>query len=260
MNDRRGEPASDPRDLPPAAPSPGAAEEAAPGGGWRRLVVLGVLVAGVAAFFALGGGRWLSVDALQEHRGALLAFRDRNYGLALAAAVAIYALSTALSIPGGLVLTLAIGYLFGRWVGTAAVVVGATTGATVVFLAARYLVSDWARRRMGARATRVAEGFGQDAFSYLLFLRLVPLFPFWLVNLVPALAPVRVRTYVAATALGIVPGTFVYANLGTSLGGIRSSRDLVSGQTLLAFALLGLLSLVPALVRKLRKPGPATAA
>ncbi len=260
MNDRRAESASDPASpVPPSAPSPDGVEETA-GGGWRRLAILGVFVGGVAAFFALGGSRWLSVDALQEHRGALLAFRDRHYLLALLAAVGIYALSTAVSIPGGIVLTLAIGYLFGRWVGTGAVVVGATIGATIVFLAARYLVSDWARRRMGGRARKIAEGFGDDAFSYLLFLRLVPLFPFWLVNLVPALAPVRVRTYVAATALGIVPGTFVYANLGTSLGGIRSSRDLISGQTLLAFALLGLLSLVPALVKKLRKPGPATAA
>lgn len=228
-------------------------DERSPGGAWKRLLVLLLFVGGLAAFLLLGGGRWLSLEALRGNRDALLALVERRYLAALAGAMLVYAAATALSVPGGAVLSLAMGLLFGRWVGTGAIVVAATVGATAVFLAARYLVADRARRKMGPRARRIAEGFAEDAFGYLLFLRLVPLFPFWLVNLAPAFTPMRTRTYVAATAIGIVPGAFVLANLGRSLGTIRSTRDLLDAETLLALGLLGLLALVPVAVRRLRR-------
>ncbi|HEX7239041.1 MAG TPA: VTT domain-containing protein [Longimicrobiaceae bacterium] len=132
-------------------------------------------------------------------------------------------------------------------------------GATAVFLGARYLFADAARKRLGPRARRLAEGFGEDAASYLLFMRLVPVFPFWLTNLVPAFAPVRVRTYVATTAVGILPGSFVFANLGESLGRIGSADQLLSREVVGSLALLGLLALVPVAVRRLRKPKPGEA-
>ncbi|MBV9774895.1 MAG: TVP38/TMEM64 family protein [Gemmatimonadetes bacterium] len=224
------------------------------GAGWARWVVLAAFVAGLAAFFALGGQRWLTLDALREHRDELLAYTRAHYARTLLLAFAAYVAAAALSIPGAAVLSLGMGLLFGRWVGTALIVGAATVGATLVFLAARHLFADAARRRLGERGRRVAEGFERNAASYLLFLRLVPVFPFWLVNLIPAFTPVRTRTYVAATAIGIVPGSFVFANLGESLGRIRSPDQLLSPEVLVALGLLGVLALVPVAIRKIRTP------
>jgi uncharacterized membrane protein YdjX (TVP38/TMEM64 family) len=237
--------------VPPAEPSP--ATPAAPL--WPRLMLGGVMLGAVAAFLVFGRG--VELEALRANREALLAFTQRNFAAMLLGAALAYALATALSLPVGVLLTLACGFLFGRWVGTGVVVLAASAGATLAFLAARYLFADAARRRMGPRLQAIARGFEADAFNYLLFLRLVPLFPFWLVNLAPALTPVKARTFFAATLVGIVPGTFVYANLGTSLARIDSPRDLVSGTTLAALALLGVLSLVPIVLRKLRTRTPA---
>jgi uncharacterized membrane protein YdjX (TVP38/TMEM64 family) len=131
-------------------------------------------------------------------------------------------------------------------------VVAATLGATLVFLAARYLFADLLRRRLGAAGARINAGFTRHALSYLLFLRLVPAFPFFLVNLAPAFTAIPVRTYVLGTLLGIIPGTFVYVNLGAALGRLDSLAGAVSMTTLGALALLGLLALVPVFVRRHR--------
>jgi len=148
------------------------------------------------------------------------------------------------------VLSLATGFVFGRWVGTVLVVIAATTGATILFLAARYIFADAARRRLGALGERINAGFTENAFNYLLFLRLVPAFPFFLVNLAPAFTSIPLRTFVLATFIGIVPGTFVFVNLGETLGRIDSLQGLVSWETLAAFALLGAFALVPVVLRK----------
>ncbi|HVO88306.1 MAG TPA: TVP38/TMEM64 family protein [Casimicrobiaceae bacterium] len=219
---------------------------------WSKIAIAALFVAGIAVFFALGGQHYLSLQSVKEHRDALLAFANDHFALALLIAFAIYTAIVALSLPGGLILSLATGFVFGRWVGTALVLVAATTGATIVFLAARYLFADAARRRMGAVGERINAGFTANAFSYLLFLRLVPLFPFFLVNLAPAFTSIPLRTYVLATAIGIVPGTFVYVNLGQTLGRIDSLEGLVSVETFAAFALLGALALLPVIVRRLR--------
>ena len=192
-----------------------------------------------------GGQHYLSLETIKANRDALLAFAERNFIAALAIAFVVYAGATALSLPGGLVLSLAMGFIFGRWVGTVLVVVAATVGATLVFLAARYLFADWARKRLGGVGEKINAGFTENAFAYLLFLRLVPAFPFFLVNLAPAFTAIPLRTYVLATLIGIIPGTFVYVNLGQTLGRIESLKGLVSRETLLAFALLGLFALLP---------------
>ena len=204
------------------------------------------------AFFALGGQHYLSLETIKANRDALLSFADRHFVAALAIAFVIYAGATALSLPGGLVLSLAMGFIFGRWVGTVLVVIAATVGATLVFLAARYLFADAARKRLGALGERINAGFTENAFSYLLFLRLVPAFPFFLVNLAPAFTAIPLRTYVLATLIGIIPGTFVYVNLGQTLGRIESLQGLVSRETLLAFGLLGLFALLPVAWKKLK--------
>ncbi|HSU13129.1 TVP38/TMEM64 family protein [Longimicrobium sp.] len=229
----------------PAAAPPG-------GGRWKKLLLVATIIAIVAAFFLLGGHEYLRLGALKANRARLLDFTHRHYAAVLVGAMVAYVVLTALSIPDAVVFSLALGLLFGRWVGTAMVVGAATVGATLAFLAARYLFADAARRRMGPRMQRIARGFEEDAFGYLLFLRMVPLFPFWLVNLVPAFTPVTTRTYVAATAVGIIPGSFVFCNLGARLATIESTGDLFDRQTLLALALLGVSALVPIAWKKIR--------
>ena len=200
----------------------------------------------------LDGQRYLSLDAVKANRDALLGFTREHYPAALAIAFVTYVGATAFSLPGGLVLSLTMGFIFGRWAGTVLVVFAATIGATLVFLAARYLFADAARRRMGALGEKISAGFTENAFSYLLFLRLVPLFPFFLVNLAPAFTGISLRTYVLGTFIGIIPGSFVYVNLGQTLGRIDSLSGLVSTETLGAFMLLGMFALVPVFVRKWR--------
>jgi uncharacterized membrane protein YdjX (TVP38/TMEM64 family) len=215
----------------------------------KALVAL-LFIGALAAFFALDGQRYLTLETLQQNRNALLEFTQQHYWQALLIAVAVYTAATAISVPGAVLLSLATGFLFGRWVGTGVIVISATTGAALVFLAARYLFADAMRAKLGGKLRELSDGFARDAFSYLLFLRLVPLFPFWLVNLAPAFTDIRLSTYVAATAIGIIPGAFVFANLGQSLGRIQSTAQLVSPETLGALALLGVLALVPVLAKK----------
>lgn len=205
----------------------------------------------VLAFFLFGGPQSLSLENIQQHRDALQDFTARHYGLMFLACGIVYALSTAFSVPGGTVLSLLLGFLFGRWAGTLLIVFSATLGAAAVFWLARYLFAEWAEQRLRghAMAQKIIAGFQSDAFNYLLFLRLVPLFPFWLVNLAPAFTHVSLRMYIVTTFIGIIPGSFVYANLGQSLGNITQLDQLLSFETLLAFTLLGLLSLAPVLVK-----------
>ena len=132
--------------------------------------------------------------------------------------------------------------------------IGATTGATLAFLAARYLFRGWVERRFGDRLAAFQEGFTQNAFNYLLTLRLIPLFPFFIVNLLSGLTRVRVGTYVAATALGIIPGSLAYTFAGRQLSTINSLAELASPRLLLAFTLLGLLFLMPVVYRKFVRP------
>jgi len=213
----------------------------------HKKYLIGLLPIAVAAFFLFDGPQLLSLDNIREHRQALADFTDRHYLLMLIACGIGYSLSTALSLPGGTVLSLLLGLLFGRWMGTLLIVISATLGATALFWLARYLLSDWAEQRLRSNtlAKKLLDGFQADAFNYLLFLRLVPAFPFWLVNLAPAFTPVSLRIYVMTTFIGIIPGSFVFANLGQSLGSIQRLDQLLSTQTLLAFSLLGVLSLLP---------------
>jgi uncharacterized membrane protein YdjX (TVP38/TMEM64 family) len=213
------------------------------------LIVLFVVV--LALFFLLGGDRWLSLEFIRDNRERLQAFTEAHYLTMLLASAAVYILSTAFSIPGGAVLSLAMGAIFGRFVGTVVTVLASTAGAALVFLAARFVFADAARARLAAHpaAARIVEGFRADAFRYLLFLRLVPLFPFWLVNLVPAFTAIDTRTYVLATLVGVIPGSFVYVNLGQALGEIGSLKDLWSADVMLGLTLLGLLVVLPSFVK-----------
>ena len=212
-------------------------------------VVIAIGVA-VAAFFYFDLGRFLSLDALKDNRDYLLTFTETHSAVAAALFVLVYVAVTGLSLPGAVILTLAGGFLFGFVWGTLFVNLGATTGATLAFLASRYLLRDWVERKFGKWLGPVQQGFEKNAFSYLVTLRLIPLFPFFVVNLVSGLTRMNVGTYVAATALGIIPGSFVYAYAGQQLGTINSLKDIASPGVIGAFVLLGLLALVPSLYKK----------
>jgi uncharacterized membrane protein YdjX (TVP38/TMEM64 family) len=182
-----------------------------------------------------------------------------RWGLMAALAyVAGYALMTGFSIPGGALATIAGGYLFGLWLGAAASVIGATLGAIAVFLAARTALADFLRARTGGALKRMEDGFRRDAFSYLLVLRLVPVFPFWLVNLVPAFCGVSLRTYALATLIGIVPGSFVFASVGSGLGALLDRGEtpdlkiVFQWNVLLPILGLALLALLPVIVKRLQ--------
>lgn len=221
--------------------------------GRRGWIILGLLAAAILAAHLSGLSDWLDLDAVKARRMELLAVVEGHPVPAALGFVALYALVVSLSLPVAVLATLLGGFLFGPLLGTVLAVAGATAGASVVFLIARSAVGEGLRRRAGPLYERVAAGMRANALEYLLFLRLVPLFPFFLVNIVPALFEVRLRTFVVATAIGIVPGTFVYANLGRELGTISSLSDLVSPMVLLAFLLLGLVALVPVGYRRWRR-------
>src|SRR5947209_2563732 len=241
----------------------------------RRFVPVAVILVAMVAVFASGAHRHLSLETLVHHRMAIDAFMAHHMFAALGAFMAIYIVVVALSIPGALFLTITGGILFGALIGGAASVTGATIGATLIFLIARSACGENIVRRAGPLACKIAEGFRQDAFSYLLFLRLVPAFPFFLVNLVPAVAGVKLRTFMAATAIGIVPATFAFAFFGSGLDSVIAAQEgsyraclsagrsecpihfdvgaLVTPQLLAAFAALGALALIPVVLKRLRR-------
>ncbi len=225
---------------------------------WLRILPLAILCAGFAAFFALGWHRYVSFESIRMYRGMLMDWVARWGAMAPLVYVIGYALMTAFSIPGGALATIVGGYLFGLWLGAAASVVGATIGAIAVFLAARTALGDFLRAKTGGALRRMEEGFRRNAFSYLLVLRLVPVFPFWLVNLVPAFCGVPLRSYAAATLIGIVPGGFVFASVGSGLGDLLDQgktpdlKIVFQWNILLPILGLALLALLPVIVKKLQ--------
>lgn len=228
------------------------------GGRMRRFLPLAVLLVGFAAFFALGLQHQLSLEVLKANREMLENWVAVHPILAALIFAGIYAVIVACSIPVGAPMTLAGGFLFGVWEGGGLVVIAATIGATVIFLAAKTALADLIRARIGGRIRAMEDGFRKNAFSYLLVLRLVPIFPFFLVNLAAGLLGVRLSTYVLATLIGIVPGTFVYAGLGNGLGAIFESGGtpdlglIFKPAVLVPLIGLALLSLLPVLWRRRR--------
>ena len=224
---------------------------AQPSIGSKIAILLGVMAA-IGLFFYFDLGRFLSLEELKQNRDQLLAFTEANYVASVGIFILAYIVVTGLSLPGAVILTLAGGFLFGTGWGLLFVNLGATTGATLAFLAARYLFRDWVEQKFGKWLGPVQQGFAENAFSYLMTLRLIPLFPFFVINLVSGLTRMNVGTYVAATALGIIPGSFVYAYAGRQLGTINSLKEIASPNVIGAFVLLGLLALVPTVYKKFR--------
>ncbi|WP_281016234.1 MULTISPECIES: TVP38/TMEM64 family protein [unclassified Minwuia] len=225
----------------------------------RRFLPLAIIVLATGLFLALDLHRFISFDTLRDNRDTLQAFVDENAVVAVLIYMAIYMVAVALSLPGGLVLTVTGGFLFGNVFGTLWAVIGATVGATGIFLAARTALGDSLRKKAGPALKRMEDGFRKDAFNYLLFLRLVPLFPFFVVNLVPAFLGVPTHTFVIATLIGIIPGTFVFAQVGRGLdsvlatGGEPDFTTVLTTDVVIALVALAVLSILPVVVKRLRR-------
>ncbi len=218
-----------------------------------KWVILGLIVLGIAAFSFFDLGQYVTLEALKENKEVLKAYTQENYLLTVIIFIAIYAVQTGLSLPGATILTLAGGFLFGTFLGALIVNLGATSGAALAFMATRYLFRDGIEKKFGKRLAGIQSGFENNGFNYLLTLRLIPLFPFFLVNLASGMTRIKLSTYMLATAIGILPGSIVYTNAGKQLGQINSLKDIASPGVLGAFVLLGLLSMVPVFYNKYKK-------
>jgi uncharacterized membrane protein YdjX (TVP38/TMEM64 family) len=209
------------------------------------LALVGIAV--VILFFYFDLQRFLTLAALKANRQTLLDYYAAHKLIMVAGFMAIYIVQTALSLPGAAILSLAAGAIFGSIMGTVYANIAATTGATLAFLVARYLLRDVVLNRFGGRLEGMNRELEERGFSYLLFLRLVPLFPFFLINLAAGLTRLPLRTFFFGTMLGIIPGGFVYVNAGASLAAIDSLSGIASPRVLGSFALLGLFALMPVL-------------
>jgi uncharacterized membrane protein YdjX (TVP38/TMEM64 family) len=240
---------------------------------WHRLIGPGILLCLLVAGYALGLHHYLTLEAIAENREKLASFTAEHLWTALAVYMCLYALAVAVSFPGASVLTIVAGLLFGWAIGGTAAILSATLGAVIVFQITKSSFGDVFTRRAGPFLKRINAGFQEDAFSYLLFLRLVPAFPFWLVNIAPALANIKLRTFAITTLIGIIPGTFAFAFVGAGLDSVIAANSLahaqcvaekgalgcpfaltigslITPQLLAAFAALGVVSLVPVVLKK----------
>jgi len=236
----------------------------------RQWAPLAILVLTMAVAFSQDLHSRLSLSSLIMERQHLASIVADNLVVSIVFYVCLYAAAVALSFPGASLLTIAGGFLFGWALGGFVTVFGATLGAAVVFLVARTSFGEVLTKRAGPFLTRLTEGFQRDAFNYLLFLRLTPIFPFWLVNIAPAMFQVPLGTYVIATFVGIIPGTFAFAFIGSGLDSVITAQEaanpgcaaagtcvvdvsaLVTPQLIAAFFALGIASLIPVVLKRLR--------
>jgi uncharacterized membrane protein YdjX (TVP38/TMEM64 family) len=225
---------------------------------WRRLIPAAILLLGLALFLLLGLERYFSFEMLGRHHAVLAVWVGEHVVLAALLYALTYALVVAFSLPIAILVTPVGGFLFGVTMGALLSVIGATLGSIAVFLAARTAFYDLFQARAGAALAKLEDGFRRDSFNYLLFLRLVPVFPFWLVNIVPALLGMKLGPYTLATVIGIIPGAIVYSSVGSGLGMVIDRGEapdlgiIFEWRILLPLLGLALLALVPVLYTHLR--------
>src|SRR5687767_2459463 len=196
--------------------------------GIKRLGLLLVIAAGIAAFFLLDLGSYLTIDTLKARRDDLAALLEERPLLLIVGFFLFYVAVTALSLPGAAIMTLAAGAIFGLALGTAIVSLASTTGASLAFLSSRYILRDWVKDRFGKKVDAIDRGIARDGAFYLFTLRLIPLFPFFLVNLAMGLTAMRLVPFFLVSMIGMLAGTIIYVNAGTQLGAIESTRDIFS--------------------------------
>jgi uncharacterized membrane protein YdjX (TVP38/TMEM64 family) len=218
----------------------------------KRIIVALCIAALIILIRFSGLHDLLTFEMLRQCRNQLLSITANNYILTVGIFIAIYIAVVALSIPGATVLSLTAGFLFGFW-GVLYVNIGATIGAIMAFLVARYLIGDWLQKRYAEKLASFNKEIAENGYNYLLTLRFIPLFPFFLVNIFAGLTKIPLVTYAWTTMVGIAPTSFVFIYAGCQLGNIDKPGDILSCQILLAFALLGLLALSPVFLKKLMK-------
>lgn len=217
------------------------------------------LIAGLATFFYLGLYRYLTFAALQQHHQFLSQWTSQHYLLAVLLYIIIYILAVAISVPGAVFFTLIGGFLFGIIPGIFYVLVSSTIGATLLFLAVRTALGDWLKKKAKGWVAKMEQGFQENAFSYLLILRFIPIFPFWIINIVPALLGVPLITFIIATFIGVIPGSLVYVSIGSGLSNLFALGQtpnlgiIFTPRFLLPLLGLAVLSFLPILYKKLKK-------
>lgn len=228
---------------------------------WLPLLLIFTLL---ILIFSTGLHKYLSFESLKAHHNVLLAWKSEHFWLSSMLFIAIYTIAVAVSIPGATFLTLAGGFLFGPVIGSILVVISATMGATLLYFAVKTSFGDWLAQKATGWISKMREGFQDNAFSYLLFLRLVPLFPFWVINIVPALLGVRAATFIVATFFGIMPGSVVYVLVGNGLSHIFATDQtpdlgiIFDPKVLYPLLALAGLSLLPVIYQKFfkKRKGP----
>lgn len=231
---------------------------------WKRFAPLVFILAGLGFAYLMGWQQYFTLEFLGEKREMLAEYVAANYVKSIIGFGVLYAVAVAFSFPAASILTIFAGFLFGWLVGGIIVAFAATIGAAALFTAARSAFGDFLKDKVGGRVKSLADGFEQNAFSYLLVLRLAPVFPFFVMNIAPAFFNVPLRTFIAATFLGILPGTFAYAYLGQGVDSVliaaqetgqkASIGDLVTPQITFAFLALAAVAIMPTIIKKLRGP------
>jgi len=208
-----------------------------------KIILLGILATLVAGFFIFDLGQYLTLSYLKSQQQIFNDYYQNNRFSTLLIYFIVYIIVTALSLPGATVMTLAGGALFGLWTALIVVSFASSIGATLAFLASRFLLRDWVQKRFGDKLKAVNEGIEKDGAFYLFSLRLVPLFPFFMINLVMGLTPLKTCQYYIVSQLGMLAGTIVYVNAGTQLGQLESAGGILSPGLLISFILLGVFPL-----------------
>lgn len=212
-------------------------------GNAKKILLILIGAALVGAFFHFDLGQYLTLDALKEHKEAISNYYQENKALTIAAYMGIYILATALSLPGATILTLAGGALFGLALGTVLVSFASTIGATCAFFVARYLLRDSIQDKFGEKLQVINDGIEKEGAFYLFTMRLLPIFPFFVINLVMGLTPIKTATFFFVSQIGMLLGTIIYVNAGTELAQIDSLSGILSPTLLISFALLGIFPL-----------------
>ncbi len=210
----------------------------------KKLAIVVVIIFLVLGFFALGLDRYLTLDSLKQSQSDFMALKVQSPWLVAGAGFALYVIAAALSLPGALIMTLAMGALFGLAKGTLLVSFASTIGATLAFLASRFVFRDAVQRRLGDKLKAINDGIARDGALYLFTLRMVPLFPFFLINLLMGLTPMRTRTFYWVSQVGMFAGTLVFVNAGTQLAQLRGLSGILSPGLLISFALLGVFPMI----------------
>ena len=210
----------------------------------KKIAIVGAIVLLIILFKVFGFDQYLTLSYLKEQQAHFAQLYARNKPLVIGVYMVIYIIVTALSLPGAAIMTLAGGALFGLVTGTIVVSFASTIGATCACIVARYLLRDWVQNKFGDKLTKINEGMEKEGGFYLFSLRLVPIFPFFVINLAMGLTPIRIFTYYWVSQLGMLPATIIFVNAGKELAKLDSLKGILSPGLLISFFLLGLLPII----------------